>query len=72
MSTHSVPGTHSVPRLDELRELVHEQETELRVSVEELENVARRAVDPRSWICARPYLWTATAFFVGAWLGGRR
>jgi hypothetical protein len=65
----SAPTIH---RLDELRELVHEQETELRVCVEELENVARRAIDPRSWIQSHPYLWTVTAFFAGAWLGGRR
>jgi len=62
----------SFQRLDELRELVHEQETELRVSVEELEDVARRAVDPRNWIRSRPWFWIGAAFLAGAWLGGRR
>ena len=65
----SSPTDH---RLDELRELVEHQEEELRASVEELEHVARRTFDARHWIAARPYLWTAGAFLLGAWLGGRR
>jgi len=65
-------SSSSDQRLDVLRELVEEQETELQVAVEELEDVARRAFDARHWIQSRPFLWTAGAFLVGAWLGGRR
>jgi hypothetical protein len=58
--------------MEELRGQVEEQEAQLRESVVELEHVARRAVDVRHWISSRPYLWTAGAFAIGAWLGGRR
>ena len=59
-------------RLDQLRELVEEQETELHAAVGELEDVARRVIDARYWIRSRPLLCVAGAFIVGAWLGGRR
>jgi hypothetical protein len=65
----SSPSDH---RLDALRELVEEQEAELHVAVEELEVVARRAIDARNWIRSRPWTWVAGALFAGAWLGGRR
>jgi hypothetical protein len=55
-----------------LRERVAEQEVELLVAVDELEDVARRVIDARHWIRSRPFLWTAGAFLVGAWLGGRK
>ncbi|HKA13492.1 MAG TPA: hypothetical protein VKH41_00625 [Myxococcota bacterium] len=42
------------------------------MSVEQLEHAARRTLDARAWIAARPYFWTAGAFALGAWLGGRR
>jgi hypothetical protein len=58
-------------RLDELRERVEEQEQELHVALEELEDVARRAFDPRRWIRAHPLLWIGGAFLAGAWLGTR-
>jgi hypothetical protein len=58
--------------LDVLRERVEEQEEELRASVVELENVARRRIDARNWIRSQPFVWTVGAFLVGAWLGGRR
>jgi hypothetical protein len=59
-------------RLDVLRDLVEEKETELHVAVEELEEVARRAIDARYWIRSRPFAWVGGAFLVGMWLGGRR
>jgi hypothetical protein len=59
-------------RIDALRDLVEEQETELHVAVGELEVVARRAIDARYWIRSRPFAWVGGAFLVGAWLGGRR
>jgi hypothetical protein len=59
-------------RLDALRERVEEQEVELHDAVQEFEDVARRAIDARQWIRSRPFLWVAGAFFVGAWLGGRK
>jgi hypothetical protein len=59
-------------RLDVLRDLVEEQETELHVAVGDLEVVARRAIDARHWVRSRPYVWVGGAFLVGAWLGGRR
>jgi hypothetical protein len=59
-------------RLDTLRELVEQQQTELHVAVGELEDVARRVIDARYWIRSRPFLWVAGALLVGAWLGGRR
>jgi hypothetical protein len=62
----------SEERIDVLRELVVEQEAELHEAVEELEVAARRSIDARSWIRHRPFVWTAGAFFVGAWLGGRK
>ena len=62
----------SDPRLDELRERVEEQEAELHVAVEELQDVARRAVDVRYWVRSRPVVWIAGAFLLGAWLGGRQ
>jgi hypothetical protein len=65
-------SSSSDPRLDVLRELVEEQEAELHLAVEELEDVTRRTIDVRHWIRSRPFLWTAGAFLVGAWLGGRR
>jgi hypothetical protein len=65
-------SSSSDQRLDQLRELVEEQETELHVAVGELEDVARRAIDARHWIRSRPFLCVAGAFLVGAWLGGRR
>ena len=65
-------SSSSDQRLDQLRELVEEQETELHVAVGELENVARRVIDARYWIRSRPFLCVAGALFVGAWLGGRR
>ena len=58
-------------RIEALRERVEEQQAELRVAVEELEDVARRAVDVRHWIRSRPFVWTAGALLMGAWLGGR-
>jgi len=61
----------SPDRLEELRERVEEQEQELHVALEELEDVARRAFDPRRWIRARPILWIGGAFLVGAWLGAQ-
>jgi len=59
-------------RLDNLRERVEEQGVELHDAVQEFEDVARRAIDPRHWIRSRPFHWAAGAFLVGAWLGGRR
>jgi hypothetical protein len=59
-------------RIETLRELVEEQEAELHVAVGELEVAARRSIDARSWIRHRPFVWTAGALLVGAWLGGRR
>jgi len=59
-------------RIEVLRELVEEQEAELHVAVEELEVAARRSVDVRNWIRHRPFVWTAGALLLGAWLGGRR
>jgi hypothetical protein len=64
-------SSSSDQRLDVLRELVEEQEAELHLAVEELEDVTRRTIDVRHWIRSRPFLWTAGAFVVGAWLGGR-
>jgi hypothetical protein len=64
--------TSSDLRLDSLRELVEEQETELHVAVGQLEDVARRTIDARHWIRSRPFAWVGGAFLVGAWLGGRR
>jgi hypothetical protein len=58
-------------RIEELQELVEEQEVELHDAVEELEHVARRAIDVRHWIQERPLVWIGGAFLVGAWLGGR-
>ena len=62
----------SEERIGVLRELVEEQEAELHEAVEELEVAARRTIDARSWIRQRPFAWTAGAFLVGAWLGGRK
>jgi hypothetical protein len=62
----------SSEKIEVLRELVEEQEAELHVAVEELEVAARRSIDARNWIRHRPFVWTAGALFVGAWLGGRR
>jgi hypothetical protein len=59
-------------RIEVLRELVEEQQAELHDAVEELEVAARRTLDARSWIRQRPFVWTAGAFAVGAWLGGRK
>ena len=59
-------------RIETLRELVEEQEAELHVAVGELEVAARRSIDARNWIRNRPFVWTAGALLVGAWLGGRR
>ena len=59
-------------RIEVLRELVEEQEAALHVAVEQLEVAARRTIDARSWIRHRPFIWTAGALLVGAWLGGRR
>jgi hypothetical protein len=59
-------------RLEVLRDLVEEKETELHVAVGELEVAARRAVDARHWIRSRPFVCVGGAFLVGAWLGGRR
>lgn len=59
------------PRTEVLRERVEQQHEELRSAVEALELAARRAVDVRHWIRARPGLWTAGAFLLGLWLGGR-
>jgi hypothetical protein len=61
----------SEERIEVLRELVEEQEAELHVAVEELEVAARRTIDFRNWIRHRPFVWTAGAFLIGAWLGGR-
>jgi len=61
----------SEERIEELKELVEEQQVELHDAVEELEEVARRAVDVREWIQTRPLAWIGGAFLVGAWLGGR-
>ena len=65
-------SSSSDQRLEQLRGLVEEEERELHVAVEELEDVARQVIDPRYWIRSRPFLCVAGAFFVGAWLGGRR
>lgn len=65
-------SSSSDQRRDMLRERVAEQEVELLVAVDELEDVARRVIDARHWIRSRPFLWTAGAFLVGAWLGGRK
>lgn len=62
----------SEERIEVLRDLVEEQETELHVAVGELEEVARRVIDARHWIRSRPFLWMGGAFLVGVWLGGRR
>ncbi len=61
----------SEQRIEELQELVEEQEVALHDAVEELEHVARRAIDVRRWIQTRPLAWIGGAFLVGAWLGGR-
>ena len=65
-------SSSSDQRLDALREQVEEQEAELHVAVEELEVVARRAIDVRNWIRSRPLVWLGGALLLGAWLGGRR
>ena len=62
----------SEERIEVLRDLVEEQQTELHSAVGELEDVARRAIDARYWIRSRPFLWVGGAFLIGAWLGGRR
>ncbi len=59
-------------RLVELRDRVEEQQVELRSAVRELEQATRRAFDLEHRFAAHPWLFTAGAVLLGAWLGGRR
>lgn len=59
-------------RIDALQHRVDAKREALRMAVDDLEDAARRTVDVRRWIAAKPFASAATAFALGFWLGGRR
>jgi hypothetical protein len=59
-------------RIGTLQHRVDVHRQELRLAVDDLEDAARRTVNVRHWIAARPVAFTFAAFAVGFWLGGRR
>jgi hypothetical protein len=59
------------PRVEQLRDEVDEQRAELRVAVQQFEHAARRAFELDHRFGTHPWMWTAGAFVLGLWIGGK-
>lgn len=60
-----------IDRVESLREDLAEEESELRLAVVELENAARKSMQPRDWIRRKPLAAAGGAFLLGWWIGCR-